>query len=255
MILGLVNFQNHDTGRMSSITQVLHITTWIFFLFRLPYRFIRLPEEVKEMIMTDINDLVKEFWRISSDGTVEASFFAMRCLFEILQTCFHDLEVCFVSVFVTAVDLADKIYRSRIPGIIPPSPTLTTVSEPNLRYCFMGIERCLISHFLNPKIWGDILRYLPGVVVQKYMSKQGMADLYRINLDLLERHIISTIDPLRPLRAFPNFNYRLNTYLSGSLQDRDRSQLYYCDPMLQHISICRHFLSFLDGSNALVLQS
>jgi hypothetical protein len=43
--------------------------------------------------------------------------------------------------------------------------------------------------------------------------------------------------------------------LSGFLQDRDRSQLYYCDPMLQHIYICRHFLSFLNGSNASDLQS
>ena len=33
-------------------------------------------------------------------------------------------------------------------------------------------------------------------------------------------------------------------------QLEDRSQLYYCDPMLQHISICRRFLSLLDGFNA-----
>ena len=44
--------------------------------------------------MTDINDLVQEFWTASSDGTVGA-FFAMRRLHEILQKCFDNLEVCF----------------------------------------------------------------------------------------------------------------------------------------------------------------
>ena len=49
--------------------------------------------------MTDINDLMQEFWSTSSDRavTVGASFFAMRRLLEILQRCFHILEVtvCF----------------------------------------------------------------------------------------------------------------------------------------------------------------
>ena len=56
--------------------------------------------------MTDINDLVQEFWRSSSDGAVEASFFAMRRLLEILQGCFDILEVCFdiISVIASAVD-------------------------------------------------------------------------------------------------------------------------------------------------------
>ena len=58
--------------------------------------------------MTDINDLVEEFWRTSSDIDVGASFFAMRRLFEILQRCFDYLEVCFyiISVFPIAVDLS-----------------------------------------------------------------------------------------------------------------------------------------------------
>ena len=95
---------------------------------------------------------------------------------------------------------------------------------------------------------GDMLRLLPGVVVQKEMSMRGMADLYGIELDLLECLINSTIEPLRP--GFLS-RYTLNDYLSGFLQDRDRSQLYYCDPILQHISICRHILSLLDGTNGL----
>ena len=107
---------------------------------------------------------------------------------------------------------------------------------------------------------GDMLRFLPGVVVQKPMSMQGMADLYRIRSDLLERLIKSTImigrygniEWLEP----PFFSgYILDGYLSGFLQDRDRSQHYYCDPILQHISICRYFLSLLNGSNDFDLQS
>ena len=102
---------------------------------------------------------------------------------------------------------------------------------------------------LKSKDLGDMLRFLPGVVVQKQMSVQGMADLYRIKPDLLE-HLEFTIDPLGPSYSV----YILNDYLSDFLQDRDRSQLYYCDPMLQHISICRQFLSLLDGSDASDLQ-
>jgi hypothetical protein len=103
---------------------------------------------------------------------------------------------------------------------------------------------------------GDMLRFLPGVVVQKQMSMQGMACLYRIEPDLLERLIKSlTIEPLRPPHVSLNPRYSLDDYLSGFLQNRDRSQLHYCNPKLQHISICRHFLSLLDGSNAPDLQS
>ena len=93
---------------------------------------------------------------------------------------------------------------------------------------------------------GDMLRFLPGVVVQKHMSMQGMAELYRIKWDLLERLIKSTIEPLKP----PSYScYILDGYLYGFLQDRDRSRLYYCDPALQHIAICRHILSLLDRSD------
>ena len=35
--------------------------------------------------MTDINDLVQEFWRTSNDGADAASFFEMRFLLEILE--------------------------------------------------------------------------------------------------------------------------------------------------------------------------
>jgi hypothetical protein len=83
---------------------------------------------------------------------------------------------------------------------------------------------------------GDMLRFLPGVVVQKHMSMQGMAQLCRIKPDLLECLVKSTLGLLeRPYSC-----YMFDDYLSGFLQDRGRSQLYYCDPVLQHIYICRH---------------
>jgi hypothetical protein len=103
---------------------------------------------------------------------------------------------------------------------------------------------------------GDMLRLLPGVVVQKQMNVQGMTVLYRIKPDLLARLIESstTIRTLRPPHASLNPRFSLDDYLSGFLQDRDRSQLYYCDPMLQHISICCQVLSLLDESIALDLH-
>ena len=114
--------------------------------------------------------------------------------------------------------------------------------------------RKIVDHsFSKSNDLGDILRFLPGVVVQKDLSMLGMADLYRIEQHFLERLIKSTIEPLRPTSSiFPR--YILDDYLSGLLQDRDRSQLYYCHPMLQHISICRQFLSLLDRPNVLDLQ-
>ena len=94
---------------------------------------------------------------------------------------------------------------------------------------------------------GDMLRFLPGVLVQNPISIEGMADLYGIKLDLLDRLVQSPIEPLKMKGS--SYEYTLDGYLSRFLQDRDRSQLYYCDPMLQHISICRQFLSLLDRSH------
>jgi hypothetical protein len=116
-----------------------------------------------------------------------------------------------------------------------------------------GYRKMFDQLLSKSKDLGDMLRFLPGVVVQKHMGMQGMASLYRIRSDRLKRLIkfFSTIKPALPSPS----HYILDDYLSGFLQDRDRSQLYYCDPMLQHISICRQILSLLDGSNAFDLQS
>ena len=105
----------------------------------------------------------------------------------------------------------------------------------------------------NSKDFGDMLRFLPsGVVVQKEpITLKAMANLYGIKLNLLERLIKS---PFKPLKSSSGSDliimYKLDDYLSGFLQDPNRSRLYYCDPILQHISICRHFLSLLNHDGA-----
>ena len=108
----------------------------------------------------------------------------------------------------------------------------------------------------NSEELGNMLRLLPGVVVQKDLSMQGMADLYKIKPDFLER-FIKPIELLRPSARADDLypRYTLDDYLSGFLHDRDRSQLQYCDPELQHISICRQILSSLDQSNVYGLRS
>ena len=81
---------------------------------------------------------------------------------------------------------------------------------------------------------------------------EGMTVLYRIKTDLSERLI--------KLLAFEKTDsglskdYILNGYLSNFLRDRDRSQFYYCDLELHHISICRQLLSLLDRSHDFGLQ-
>ena len=120
---------------------------------------------------------------------------------------------------------------------------------------FDGYRKMIDQSFSKSKDLGDILRFLPGVVVQKNLSMQGMAELYRIKPDFLER-LIKSIEPLRPSPPYDVYpRYRLDDYLYFFLQDRDRSQLYYCDPELQHISICRQILSLLGRSNVFDLQS
>ena len=121
-----------------------------------------------------------------------------------------------------------------------------------------GYRKVFDRSLSTSKDLSDLLRFLPGVVVQKHISMQAMIDLYGIEPDLLKCLIKSTIVTGRlSLRLGPRSppRYILNDYLSGFLQDRDRSQLYYCDPMLQHTSICCHILSLLDGTNVLVLES
>ena len=214
--------------------------------------------------MTDINDLLQEF-QTSSHGAqaVGTSFFPMRssCLFGILKECFNSLEVCFdiISFFATAVDFSNEnLQKSTTPFHSWPYRNQELKDRISLRdkfeILFDGYRKMIDQSFSKLKDLGDMLRFLPGVAVQKNLSMQGMADLYGIEPDFLER-LIKSIELLRPSLSDSYPRYMLDDYLSGFLQDRGRSQLYYCNPELQHISICRQILSFLDQSNVSDLQS
>ena len=151
-------------------------------------------------------------------------------------------------IIIFAVDLADKNLQH---WENPWNSDDETEFRAKFKILFDGYRTMFDQSFSKSKYLSDMLRFLPGVVVQKSMGVQGMADLYKIKSDFLERLIKFTIEPLKPSPS----QYIFDDYLSGFLQDRDRSQLYYCDPMLQQICVCRHFLSFLDESNAFNLQS
>ena len=159
---------------------------------------------------------------------------------------------CYYFCFATAIDLADKNPQLKASSSLW-KWRLNNQIGAKFRMLFDGYRKMFDQSLSKSKDLDDVLRFLPGVVVQEQMSIQGMADLYRIKSDLLERLIKSAI-MIEPLQLSPS-RYRLDDYFSGFLQDRDRSQHHYCDPILQHISICRHFLSLLDGSNAIDLQS
>ena len=102
-----------------------------------------------EAIMADINDLVKEFWSTSRDGTVGASLVAMHRLFEILQRCFVSFEVCFhiIPVFLTAIHLADKNIQRMA------NPSQAVLIRTKLKLLIDGHRKMLDHHFLNAKIW------------------------------------------------------------------------------------------------------
>ena len=254
----------HDHDRMSSISRVIHRATWDYFTSHLPDRFSRSPQLVKEAIMTDINDLVQEFQTTSSD--VGASFFAMRCLLKILQECFR-VRFNIISVFATDAD--KNLQESAKPGHSSAKSGLLnrirSINDDRIRTKYNDriranlmiqldkYQKMFDQSFFKSNDLNDMLKFLSGVAVQKHLSMQGMSDLYRIKPDLLERLIKSTI-MVEQLHPYPYSRYVLDDYLSRFLQDPDRSKLYYCDPMLQHISICRRFLSLLDGSSAFDLQ-
>ena len=220
--------------------------------------------------MTDINDLVQEFWT-SSNGAAGTIFFAMLGLRGILRECFDSLDVRFdiIFFFATAVDLADNdlqesanphnswCYRDQSPV------DDRIILRDKFKILSDGYQKMIDRSFSKSKDLGDMLRFLPGVAVQKNLSMQGMADLYKIELDFLKG--LESIQLLRPTyygsALYPYYGsalypgYILDDYLSDFLEDRDRSQLYYCDPELQHISICRQILSLSYQSNVFDLQS
>ena len=183
----------HSRGRKSPITRVLHAATWNYFTLRLSDHFLRSPKAVKEVIMTDINDLVQEFWRTSCDEA-EASFFAMRRLLNILK-----VRVDIISVFATTIDLADKKLQ-----VLSQSHSRDFSAQryyglecrAKIKILLDGCQKMLDQSLSKSKDLGDMLRFLPDVVVQKPMSMEGMAVFYRVKPDFLERLVKSSIEPL-----------------------------------------------------------
>ena len=225
---------------MSSITRVLHTTTWNYFTDKLAFRFADSPFAVKEEIIADINDLVQEFRMSSRDGAVGESFVAMYRLLKILHVCFD-----IIPFFATAVDFADKNLQTLTNPIYwqLSSKSLDQECSDRFEIMFDRYRNMIDQSFSKSKDLGDIIRFLPGVVVQKSLTMEGMAILYGIKTDLMERLIKLAFE-----EEYSN-DYMLIGYLSDFLQDRDRSQLYYCDFELQHISICRQIMSLLDRSH------
>ena len=131
---------------------------------------------------------------------------------------------------------------------IPPCQSMRPTTE------FEGYQKMFDPSFSKFEDLGDTLRFPLSVVVRKPMNMHGICHLYKIEPDLLERLIKFTIEPLKP-SLHSRYIFKLDDYLSSFLQDRDRSQLYHCDPKFQHISICRHFLSVLDGTDDFDHQS
>ena len=154
--------------------------------------------------MTDINDLVQEFLRTSSD--VGASFFAMRRLLEILQRGIDYVgEFDYFFLRLLSTFLADKILQSD-------DWSYSTESDREMTDKILPLHVEYRKMFDQPlsksKDLSDMLRILPGVVVQHPVSMQGMADLYRIKPDLFECFIKFTIKDWQP-----PFHYKLFGFL------------------------------------------
>ena len=125
----------------------------------------------------------------------------------------------------------------------------------SLEILYDGYRKIIDQSFSESNDLGDMLRFLPGVVVQQPLSMQGMVDLYRIKPSFWERLIKSNMGLLIPIQHGLFIRYTLDDYLSDLLRTPGRSQLYHCDSKLQYISICRQFLSLLDQSNVFDLRS
>ena len=142
----------------------------------------------------------------------------MHRLFGILQECFFDIISFFFLFFAIAVDLLTDKYlqMSTNPNSLryPAYFALSVQIRPKFKTLFDRYRKMFDQSISKSKDLGDMLRSLPGVVVQKHASVQGMADLYRIKLEFLERLVKSTIEPLKPSTYSC---YVLDGYLSGFL--------------------------------------
>ena len=133
-----------DRNRISSATRFPHRATWHYFKSYLPAHFMRCPKVVKDAITTDINDLMQQFWRISTDEAVDIFSLAMCRLREILQACLHIM-------FLWGLPLTFTHRYCSIAGTIR-SGTLTK----NIL-----LQKFLINYFPNPDVWASCCSIYP----------------------------------------------------------------------------------------------
>ena len=117
---------------------------------------------------------------------------------------FDDLDVCFdITAFFD--DLADKnLQKLANPNSGDYSAQSTRISS-KFKILVDGYRKMFDQSFSNSKDLGDMLKFLPGVVVQKRLSMQGMVDLYGIKPDLMERLIKSIFERRHPLIPTTNW--------------------------------------------------
>jgi hypothetical protein len=183
--------------------------------------------------MTDLDDLLREFWNISSNRAIGGSFTATDLLLEILQVRF---DVLFgLRLLLTKHDQ---------PFYSHPRQTDSAHFIANFEALIDGyqkmLDQSLIFAFSKPGGIRGLLRSLPGILVQEGpgLTMQGMADLYGVNMDVLEPLIVSNIDLLSlSVHRQVGSRYRLTAYVGGFLQDRSRSQLCCCDPIFSFVEI------------------
>jgi hypothetical protein len=126
-----------DRNRIST-TRFPHRATWDYFKSYLPAYFMCCPNVVQDTITTDINDLIQQFWRMSTDEVVDIFSLAMCRLREILQVC---LDI----MFLLGLPLTITHRYCSIAGTIQ-SGTLTK----NIL-----LQRSLINYFPNPDVWAS----------------------------------------------------------------------------------------------------
>jgi hypothetical protein len=134
--------------------------------------------------MTDVNDLLREFWNIPHNRAIEVSFTATHLLLDILQV---RLDVLFVLRLLLIKH--DQHLRVRHPGQTDSAHYITALIDG----CQRMLDQSLILAFSKPRGIRDLLRFLPGILVQEGLTMQGMADLYGVNIDVLEPLIASNV--------------------------------------------------------------
>lgn len=129
------------------------------------------------------------------------------------------IKVCLDILFVSQLYFADNIEQkmasseSAVSGAAHSGLADLESIHPSLqaKLCKLSHEyRKMLDHsFSNSRDLGDLLRFLPGILVQKHLTMQEMAGLYRVQMDLNMFNAISisicVLPPpfFSPVRSLP----------------------------------------------------